>query len=91
MESRGFQPFSSGSTGKKETGFRLSRMGREGGVCHPERRAEPEVEGSSHLWFAVGIVAAKILRLAALPQNDKLGTAAILSGVAGHPTWAAGA
>ena len=32
MESRGFQPFCQGSTGKKETGFRLSRMVREGGV-----------------------------------------------------------
>ena len=35
MESRGFQPFCQGSTGKKETGFRLSRMVREGGVEPP--------------------------------------------------------
>ena len=40
--------------------------------CHPERRAKPGVEGSSHLWSAVQMVCAKILRLASLAQNDKL-------------------
>ena len=42
-------------------------------VCHPERRAKPEVEGSSHRMAPVQMVSAKILRLAALAQDDRLG------------------
>ena len=42
-------------------------------VCHPERRAKPEVEGSSHRMAPVQTVSAKILRLAALAQDDRLG------------------
>ena len=42
-------------------------------VCHPERRAKPEVEGSSHRMAPVQTVSARILRLAALAQDDRLG------------------
>ena len=44
-----------------------------GQVCHPERRAKPEVEGSSHRMASAQTVSAKILRLAALAQDDRLG------------------
>ena len=39
-------------------------------VCHPERRAKPEVEGSSHPEAPVQVESAKILRLALLAQDD---------------------
>ena len=44
-------------------------------VCHPERRAKPEVEGSSHRMAFAQTVSAKILRLALLAQDDIVGTA----------------
>ena len=44
-------------------------------VCHPERRAKPEVEGSSHRRTAKQRISAKILRLASLAQDDKQVTA----------------
>ena len=40
-------------------------------VCHPERRAKPGVEGSSHPVSAVLSVCVKILRLPAVAQDDK--------------------
>ena len=40
-------------------------------VCHPERRAKPEVEGSSHQISSEQMASAKILRLALLAQDDK--------------------
>ena len=51
-------------------------------VCHPERRAKPEVEGFSHRMFSEQTVSAKILRLASLAQDDILGTAVPLSFIA---------
>ena len=48
-------------------------------VCHPERRAKPEAEGSSHRIPAEQTAGAKILRLASLAQNDIVGSAAPLS------------
>ena len=49
-------------------------------VCHPERRAKPGVEGSSHQFDCEDPVHAKILRLASLAQDDKLRTIGYLSG-----------
>ena len=51
-------------------------------VCHPERRAKPEAEGSSHRIPAEQTAGAKILRLASLAQDDIVGTAAHLSFIA---------
>ena len=42
-------------------------------VCHPERRAKPEVEGSSHFRDICSKIGAKILRLPAVAQDDKSG------------------
>ena len=39
-------------------------------ACHPERRAKPEVEGSSHQIPTEQTASAKILRLAPLAQDD---------------------
>ena len=39
-------------------------------VCHPERRAQPGVEGSSHHFAYSSPESAKILRLALLAQDD---------------------
>ena len=52
----------------------VGRIRKISPVCHPERRAKPEVEGSSHRFEYQCFVSAKILRLASLAQNDKLGT-----------------
>ena len=41
-------------------------------ACHPERRAKPEVEGSSHRFYRKCSAGAKILRLASLAQDDTL-------------------
>ena len=41
-------------------------------ACHPERRAKPEVEGSSHRFHRKCSAGAKILRLASLAQDDTL-------------------
>ena len=51
-------------------------------VCHPERRAKPEVEGSSHRMAFAQTVSAKILRLALLAQDDIEGTVVHLSFIA---------
>ena len=40
-------------------------------ICHPERRATPGVEGSTHEFDCTKTIGAKILRLALLAQDDK--------------------
>ena len=40
-------------------------------TCHPERRAKPEVEGSSHYRKCRGQIGAKILRLPSVAQDDR--------------------
>ena len=55
--------------------LRSFQIVKEPKVCHPERRAKPEVEGSSHRKTTKQRISAKILRLASLAQDDKQVTA----------------
>ena len=54
--------------GENETGY--GKIFDYRPVCHPERRAKPEAEGSSNHSCTVRRIGAKILRLASLAQDD---------------------